>query len=327
MLSSVEKGFMMLLMAGLAAVLLLLLETYMPTENPSALQPHQGDRVTISQTVIETSPETAGPTVIRPVATSSVPGSLTLPDVINPQQGEVADDGQPFVTWVRSSTSGPTTTTPSPMAVSERTPSHPPTTDTPIPAVTALLPSTTTSATSDQTGAPPRCPPVNELWEADGYPVEDPCTLSEVKQALTWAWTGTDAQRRSAIRNSHLLDEIFLALDEYGRTHNAGLFDPDTRGDWMVAFDDIRWRGGPRYDRAVIAVTYRLVHRDYQDDSRWTDTLVQVEGEWKLSYRRSYCLQADVIMEYIGSDLRCPPDPDPAVNEDEDPDIIREYEQ
>lgn len=178
---------------------------------------------------------------------------------------------------------------------------------------------------SETQQSPPRtCAAVQELWEADGYPVEDPCTLAEVRRVFRWAWTGTDRQRRSAIRNGHLLDEVFAALDEYGRTHGAGLFDPRTRGDWTVVLDDIRWRGGPGADRAVIAVTHGFIHPDYPRSPRWTSTVVQVDGEWRLSYRRSYCLQANSIMESLGSEVRCPPDPDPDLNEREDPDTIRE---
>lgn len=201
----------------------------------------------------------------------------------------------------------------------------PPATEQPTPTTSQFLPTLPEGATA-LSDTPRNCGPVHELWEADGYPVEDPCTVAEVKRVFNWAWTGTELQRRSAIRNGHLLDEVFAALDEYGRTHDAGLFDPGTRGEWTVVFDGIHWRGGPRHDRAVIAVTHGFIHPDYPHSPRWTSTAVQIEGEWKLSYRRSYCLQADAILEYAGSDVRCPPDPHPEVNEHEDPDIIREYE-
>lgn len=192
----------------------------------------------------------------------------------------------------------------------------------------AAEPPATTGTGTPSTGPPGvgrTCTPVEELWREDGYRVEDPCTLAEVKRVFRWAWTGTETQRRSAIRNSHLLDEVFVALDDYGRTHEAGLFDPETRGDWTVVFDDIRWRGGPEPDRAVIAVTHGFTHVDYPESPRWTSTVVLVGGEWKLSYRRSYCLPADSILERLGSDLRCSPESEPDINEDEDPDTLRGY--
>ena len=188
-----------------------------------------------------------------------------------------------------------------------------------------MAPTTTAAPTTTEAVGPGRCASVEQLWQADGYPVEDTCTLAEVKRVFRWAWTGTDAQRRSAIRNGHLLDEVFAALDDFGRTYDAGLYHPETRGEWSVLFDDIRWYGGPFYDRGVIGVRYRFDHPDWPPSDQYLDTLVQVDGEWKLSYRRSYCNKVHITMEIIGSDVRCPPDPDPEVNEDEYPDIVREY--
>ncbi|MDE0138945.1 MAG: hypothetical protein OXM57_02245 [bacterium] len=172
---------------------------------------------------------------------------------------------------------------------------------------------------------PGQCPPIEELWVADGRPVEDPCTLAEVQRATYLAYTGTDPQRRSAIRNGPLLDEVFAALDDFGRTHDAALYHPERRGRSSVVFEEIVWRGGPEADRGVIAVRYRLHHPDFVPTDLFLDTLVQVDGEWKLSYRRSYCVKVLVIMEHIGSDVRCPRDPTPEVNEDEAPGSTGRY--
>lgn len=173
--------------------------------------------------------------------------------------------------------------------------------------------------------APGQCSPIEELWVADGYPVEDRCTLEEVRRALHLAYTGTDSERRSAIRNGHLLDEAFAALDDFGRTHDAALYDPERRRETSVIFEGFEWRGGPDADRGVIAVRYRLDHPGFPPTDPYLDTLVQVEGEWKLSYRRSYCVKVLVIMEYIGSEVRCPRDPHPEVNEDEAPGSTGRY--
>lgn len=169
------------------------------------------------------------------------------------------------------------------------------------------------------------CPPVEDLWIADSYPVEDPCTLAEVRRAIHLAYTGTDRQRRSAIRNGPLLDEVFTALDDFGRTHGAVLYHPEQRGRSSVIFEEIVWRGGPDADRGVIAVRYRLDHPDFPPTNPVLDTLVQVDGEWRVSYRRSYCVKVLVIMEHIGSDVRCPRDPAPEVNEDEAPGSMGRY--
>ena len=173
--------------------------------------------------------------------------------------------------------------------------------------------------------APARCAPVEELWEADGLPVEDPCTREEAERVLRWAWTGDDEQRRSAIRNGRLLGEVFGALDRYGREHGAFLFHPEERRRYGVSLDDIRWQGGPGYEAAVIGVVYRLEHPELGAGESFLDTLVQVDGEWKLSYRRSFCVKVMVIMEYAGSSVRCPRDPHPEVNEDEAPGSTGRY--
>ncbi len=170
-----------------------------------------------------------------------------------------------------------------------------------------------------------QCPPIEELWIADGYAVEDPCTLAEVRRAMHLAYTGTDRERRSAIRNGPLLDEVFAALDDFGRTHDAALYHPERRGQSSVIFEEIVWRGGPDADQGVIAVLYRIDHPDFPPTNPLVDTLVQVDGEWRVSYRRSYCVKVLVIMEYVRSDVRCPRDPNPEVNEDEAPGSTGRY--
>lgn len=183
---------------------------------------------------------------------------------------------------------------------------------------------TATPPTPRQPEVPGRCALVEEVWKWDGHPVEDPCTLAEVKRVMRWAWTGTDEQRRSAIRNSHLLDGVFAALEEVGREVGAGVFHSATRGEWSVRFRNIRWHGGPHFDRAVIAVDYSFRHPDYQPGPWRTVTLVQVDGDWKLSYRRGYCRMVTPSLEYHGLAARCPSDPNPEVNEDEYPDMIED---
>ena len=173
---------------------------------------------------------------------------------------------------------------------------------------------------------PQRCASVEEVWKWDGHPVEDACTLAEVKRVMRWAWTGTDDQRRSAIRNSHLLDEVFTALEEVGREIGAGVFHSETQpGEWSIRFRNIRWHGGPDFDRAVIAVDYSFRHPDYAPGSWRTVTLVQIDGDWKLSYREGYCRMVNPVLEYFDSDIRCPPDPNPEINEYEYPDAIPDY--
>ena len=205
-------------------------------------------------------------------------------------------------------------------------PTAPATSASPAPSDGEGLPAASAAASSaGMAAAPVRCAPVEELWEADGLPVEDRCTLEEVERVLRWAWTGDDEQRRSAIRNGRLLGEVFGALDRYGREHGAFLFHPEERRRYEVSLDDVRWQGGPNYEAAVIGVVYRLEHPAFDAGESFLDTLVQVDGEWKLSYRRSFCVKVMVIMEYAGSSVRCPRDPHPEVNEDEAPGSTGRY--
>ena len=53
-------------------------------------------------------------------------------------------------------------------------------------------------------------------------------------------------QRRAAIRNGHLLDDVFQALDGYGRTHDASLFHPEERGRYSILFDGHQVAGRAR---------------------------------------------------------------------------------
>lgn len=205
-------------------------------------------------------------------------------------------------------------------------PTAPATSASPAPSDGEGLPAASAAASAaGAEAAPVRCAPVEELWEADGLPVEDRCTLEEVERVLRWAWTGDDEQRRSAIRNGRLLGEVFGALDRYGREHGAFLFHPEERRRYEVSLDDIRWQGGPNYEAAVIGVVYRLEHPAFDAGESFLDTLVQVDGEWKLSYRRSFCVKVMVIMEYAGNSVRCPRDPHPEVNEDEAPGSTGRY--
>lgn len=327
MSSRLERTLGVLFLAGVAAVVPALRETG-GRSLPNTISLGGSTTIARPATPVDYPSEEllAVSTTVQPVPTRGGRDRVNDPDPAEPPDSfNTGPRANTESTGPESHGSTPTTRDSASVTPVGSTTDPPPATAQPTTTTSQPLP-TLPEDTTAPSETPRSCAPVQDLWEVDGYPVEDPCTLAEVKRVFNWAWTGTGPQRRSAIRNGHLLDEVFAALDEYGRLHDAGLFDPETRGDWTVVFDGIHWRGGPRHDRAVIAVTHGFTHRDYPHSPRWTSTAVQVDGEWKLSYRRSYCLQADAILEYSGSDVRCPPDPHPEVNEHEDPDIIREYE-
>jgi len=115
---------------------------------------------------------------------------------------------------------------------------------------------------------------------------------------------------------------VFAALEEIGLQIGGGKLHPETRGEWDIRFRNIRWHGGPDFDRAVIAVDHSFRHPDYQPGSWRTVTLVQIDGDWKLSYREGFCRMMNPVLEVFGFELRCPPDPNPEINEYEYPDAI-----
>ena len=263
----------------------------------STFEPSPGDPNTTETSGWVASPSTSMPTTTQAASTTTAPPSMTESSVAS-------------TTTVPTTTAVPAATT--------------------VPVTTAVPTTTTVSASTipPPTRAPEeprRCASVEKIWKWDGHVVEDSCTLAEVKRVMRWAWTGTDDQRRSAIRNSHLLDEVFVALEEVGREVGAGIFHTETRGEWTIRFRNIRWHGGPDFDRAVVAVDYSFHHPDFAPHPWWTVTLVQIDGDWKLSYRRGYCRMATPSLEYHGLEARCPPDPHPEVNEDEYPDAISDY--
>ena len=327
----VEKTLIAVTLAGILVVLIV---SRSPLREPVVSTTTQ----TTLPVTTTTAPATTSTTTMSasstmaddPDATTTATSSVRIPDTTE-ALGVEAGPGTteaPATTTASPSTSLPATTEVPAAAATPPISSIPATT-----AATALASVPTSSTVSPTTSAPtttaaelPRwCASVEQLWRWDGHSVEDPCTLAEVKRVLRWAWTGTDEQRRSAIRNGDLLDDVFAVLDDFGRTHDAGLFHPETREQWTVLYDNIRWHGGPEFDRAVIAVDFSFDHPDFERTPWWTDTLVQVDGKWRLSYRRSYCLRVTPILEDLDTEVRCPPDPIPDVNEDEYPDVIEEY--
>lgn len=309
----IEKLLFIVSVAGVLAAVLIITapaRTYQPAGPTTASAP-----------LLQEQPGTAASrvSVTSPTATTTEP-AWSVPDADQPARAQ--DEGHDHAHGAGSVDQATATTVRYPLTM-------------PVEEV-HVTPGTGDSARSDEAldPAPPggfadtepgRCAPIEELWVADGYPVADRCTLEEVREAVHLAYTGADNDRRSAIRNGHLLDEVFAALDDFGRTHDAALFDPERRGETSVIFEGFEWRGGPDADRGVIAVRYRLDHPGFPPTDQYLDTLVQVDGRWKLSYRRSYCVKVLVIMEYIGSEVRCPQDPQPEVNEDEAPGSTGRY--
>ena len=271
-------------------------------------------------------------TTVRPATTTSISPDTTLVSTTTTSVTTTAAIAAtttaatgpiPETTEVAATTTAQATTTstaPSTTTAAPTTTRAPSTTTRPPPSTTtSTTPSTTMPPTTVAAG-PGRCAPIEDLWRL-GYPVEDSCTLAEVRRVLTWAWAGTDAQRRAAIRNSYLLeDEVFPALDDFGLNDpNGSGFHPEERRQRRLVVNSVIWKGGPEASDGVAAVWFYFDHPDYPRNSEFPfhQTLVQVDGEWKLSYRRSFCVLARLVLELSGSDVLCPRDPHPEINEDE----------
>ena len=358
----IEKALIAITLAGIALALVVLRQPMRTTDVTQTAAPVSGATTVVTRTpatkplssTIASSPATSGP-VTDPVDTrpnTSDPGDtaqLPVGSTTTYASHPTVPTSSPTTSLVVSPTSLPTMTVPpstsspttslvvsptSLVATTEASAVSTAPSSTTVQSSTSVSPPVSSSTTAvpavspdadERPEAPQRCASVEEVWKWDGHPVEDACTLAEVKRVMRWAWTGSDDQRRSAIRNSHLLDEVFAALEEVGREIGAGVFHSETRQEWSIRFRNIRWHGGPHFDRAVIAVDYRARHPDYQPGSWRTVTLVQIDGDWKLSYREGYCRVVTPMLEYFGSDTRCPPDPNPEINEYEYPDAIPDY--
>ena len=56
------------------------------------------------------------------------------------------------------------------------------------------------------------CAPVEEIWTR-GSPVTDSCTLNAIETALDYLWTGSSELRQRAVRDGHVLTDLFGRLD------------------------------------------------------------------------------------------------------------------
>ena len=56
------------------------------------------------------------------------------------------------------------------------------------------------------------CPPVEDIWQRNRT-VGDPCTLEAIHNALTWVWAAPSDLRQRAIRDGHVLAEMFHQMD------------------------------------------------------------------------------------------------------------------
>ncbi len=189
------------------------------------------------------------------------------------------------------------------------------------------------------------CKPVEEIWTR-GSPVTDSCTLSAIETALDYLWTGSSELRQRAVRDGHVLTDLFGRLDNQANAYLAGLYGETARAGVITNVRNVRWAGNWA-GASMIHFKYQNVHPDReltekerQDaisyftglseqgidvDSRflrgrftmgfawdWKNALMvrTADGTWRMSYR-SFC-QFHRTLHVVDQPLfLCPGDPTP----------------
>jgi len=192
------------------------------------------------------------------------------------------------------------------------------------------------------------CPPVEQLWTANGAPVKDQCTLDAIGTALRYAWANPSELAQRAIRDGHVLtglfarfdiqDEInpFLGvwLDEEGRSRiTVNVQNMHWAGYWpgasMIYLEyQLVWadremteeerQGGIRYYAALAEQGYNIRSENLQGEfdlahtNPWESALMvrTADGTWRVSYR-SFCRYAHIQLLADQPRFLCPDDPTP----------------
>ena len=221
----------------------------------------------------------------------------------------------------------PTTTTTATTAVEE------PTTTTTATAVTVEATTTTTTAveaTTTTTTAVEELPepgsvaslaPVSSSgcgnFRGWAYMVKDQCLLDIAKVELTKFFAGTHAERMDAIRDGHLLGDVFAGLHAYveaiyGSEQANDLASPyslyadaDARHLRTVAICCAEWR-----HQNLVEVRFQL-RRDgiLEGERHWSVApFTRVDEQWKIGYT-GFCR----LVSNFGFGVTCPPDPRPGI--------------
>ena len=180
---------------------------------------------------------------------------------------------------------------------------------------------TTTDPDPEATGD---CPGNYHQW----FKVRDECVLDEVrKEFLAWR-AGSHEQRKAAIRDGHLLAQVFAesqtsAQQYFGEEAANDLdawtsvwADADNRSTRRVELYGAQWIDPDRID-----VRIRAVMRDGSFAWAWNVVpFTYVDGEWKISYQ-GFCRYIDAAIPFVrdhgGTLSPCPPDPRPRVTANE----------
>ncbi|MDE0234540.1 MAG: hypothetical protein OXM62_05995 [bacterium] len=192
------------------------------------------------------------------------------------------------------------------------------------------------------------CPPVEQLWTANGAPVKDQCTLDAIDTALRYAWTSPSELRQRAIRDGHVLTDLFVRFDNQDEINPfvGTWLDEEGRSRITVNVQNMHWAGyWP--GASMIYLEYQLVwaNREMTEEERqggirlytlgveqgydieperllgefdlsntrfWESALMvrAADGTWRVSYR-SFCRYAQIQITFEQPRFLCPDDPTP----------------
>ena len=192
------------------------------------------------------------------------------------------------------------------------------------------------------------CPPVEAIWSGNGNLVTDQCTLDAIDTAMRFAWREPSELRQRAIRDGHVLTDLFHRIDnqhEINPYHDA-VFGQEARASITTEIRNIKWAGNWP-GASMIHLEYRNVHpdREMTEDEWagaeryftglaargenigpkyergeytlgfawwWESALIvrTADGTWRMSYR-SFCRFYQIIWVVDQSPFLCPDDPTP----------------
>ena len=176
---------------------------------------------------------------------------------------------------------------------------------------------TTTTPDPDASGD---CPGNYHQW----YKVRDDCILDEVRQEyLAWQ-AGSHSQRMAAIRDGHLLGQVFTESHASAEQY----FGKEAANDlnaWTSVYADVDNRSTRRVEiygaqwiqPDLIHVRIRTVMRDGSFAWAWNVVpFTYIDGQWKISYQ-GFCRRIAAAIEFVedhgGTLDPCPPDPRPGL--------------
>ena len=150
-------------------------------------------------------------------------------------------------------------------------------------------------------------------YRADGLRVRDQCILDVAQDEFTKFFTGTHATRMTAIRDGHVLADVWAGLQAWiaEQVGEEVVLDPTRAESWASDFDA---SGHRRIDvccaewRSPNLIFVRYRYRAGNIDQWEAGPMARVDGQWKIDYT-GFCRM--VTNFDIG--VTCPPDPRPGV--------------